>query len=503
MNKSFERVPAAATAVALLLMLSSPCSSIAQTYQIEVWTHFGAGLSGMITVEPGDYTLASGFQDYYYPAGTTNTVFALPPAGAQFNGWYNCSGSFLSGNAAYSLTLNGNQCVQAYFVASSGPYTLTVYKGTPGLTNGSVSGTAGFYCGPGASSASQGNFPNGTIVLLTNTPSPGWSFAYWETNGVIVSNSGPLQLIMDRDQLVQAIFVRSNLPPTVDIASDTNNVFVSVCSKTPITVTAFDPDGSITNVQLFVNSVLVAQSASSPLSFTITNEAALATNVCMAKAFDNSGVSTTSAAVTFTVRSPGTNQLHALGLVPTNAFEFCLCGLSNRVYAVQASTNLTNHWEAWRTVTNGASGVTAIIDNGTITNRPLRFYRAGLATRLARFSDSISANNLAAGGLVTVSGTITNGSCSGISVNAGAFHVGVYGLATTVSGLTTMAPFYEKSVSGCPAGGSVDFAVDMTINPQTPPGTYYLGYSINDENEVPDCDLESLGTIWYWTLTVH
>ena len=155
------------------------------------------------------------------------------------------------------------------------------------------------------------------------------------------------------------------------------------------------------------------------------------------------------------------------------------------------------------TVTNGASGVTAIIDNGTITTRPLRFYRAGLATRLARFSESISANNLAAGGLVAVSGTITNGSCSGISVNAGAFHVGVYGLATAVSGLTTMAPFYEKSVSGCPADGSVDFSVDITINPQTPPGTYYLGYSINDENEVPDCDLESLGTIWYWTLTVH
>lgn len=487
----------------LVLNLGASFAGRAQNYQLEVWTHFGAGLNGTITVEPGDHTASSGFYDYYYSAGTPVSVLALAPSGATFNGWYNCFGSFLSGNPAYGLTLNGNQCVQAYFVSSSGPYVLTVYKGAPGLGNGVVSGTGGFYCGPSAGSASQSGIASGTVVWLTNNPSPGWFFAYWETNGVIVSNSSPLRVVMDRDQLVQAIFVHSNIPPVVNIVSSTNNAFVSVCSKTPVTVEASDSDGSITNVELYINSVLVAQKGSSPLIYTITNEALLITNVCVAKAIDNSGASVVSGVVNFIVQPPGTNVLQVLGSVPTNSFEFCLCGLSNRVYAVQTSTNLLNHWEAWRTVTNDLSGVTAIIDRGAITNRVKRFYRAGLATSLARYSDSINSNNPAVGGIVTINGTVTNSSCSGVSVPAGAFHVGFYGLTPSADGLTTVAPFYEKVVPGCAANGIVSFSVNISINAQTPPGTYYLGYSINDENEVPDCDFSNIGAIWYWTLNVH
>src|SRR5690242_2561527 len=113
--KTIRSFLSSAMTVGFFLTLSSPSAGLAQTDQLEVWTHFGAGLSGNITVEPGDYTLTSGFHDYYYPTGTTNTVLALAPSGATFNGWYNCSGSPVSGNPACSLILNSDQCVQAYF----------------------------------------------------------------------------------------------------------------------------------------------------------------------------------------------------------------------------------------------------------------------------------------------------------------------------------------------------------------------------------------------------
>lgn len=472
------------------------------SFQLQVWTHFGAGLSGTINIEPGDYILSSGFSGYSYAAGTTNTVFALPPAGATFNGWFDCSGGILTDHPAYSLTLDSDRCVQAYFVSSSGPYTLTVYKGAPGSGNGTISGTAGFYCAPDAGSASLGNYGSGAVVLLTNTPSPGWSFAYWETNGVIVPYSGPLQIVMDRDQLVQAIFTHNNLPPNVDIIGPSNNASFYVCSKTVLTAVASDPDGYITNLELFVNGVLVAQDSTSPLNYTVTNEALLTTNVCIATAFDNDGANVTSAPLTFTVQSPGTNQLRALGFVATNAFEFCLCGLSNRVYAVQTSTNVAQFWQSWETVTNNPTGITAIVDRGA-SNQPAKFYRAGLATSLARVSNSLSISNPAAGGQITISATITNCPCGSTSQPTASFHVGFYGLASTVADLVTLQPFYEQKLNGCSANATISFSTDISIDPQTAPGTYYIGYRIDDENEVPQCDAANSSTIWYWPLMVQ
>jgi len=84
-----------------------------------------------------------------------------------------------------------------------------------------------------------------------------------------------------------------------------------------------------------------------------------------------------------------------------------------------------------------------------------------------------------AGDVVTASITITNQACSGGSANAGAFHVGFYGLPNpTFSGITA---FYEAPISSCPAKGTVPLTKTFTIAAPNTPGTYYLGYKINDE----------------------
>jgi hypothetical protein len=106
-----------------------------------------------------------------------------------------------------------------------------------------------------------------------------------------------------------------------------------------------------------------------------------------------------------------------------------------------------------------------------------------------------------AGDTVTASLTITNEACTGGSANAGTFHVGFYGLSTTTS-FTGLSPFYELQVNGCAAYGSVSTNLNITINSATAPGTYYLGFKIDDENEVNECN-EGNNGFYYWTLTVQ
>ena len=110
-------------------------------------------------------------------------------------------------------------------------------------------------------------------------------------------------------------------------------------------------------------------------------------------------------------------------------------------------------------------------------------------------------NNLypSPGATVTASVTITNESCTGGSTNAGAFHVGFYW--STSPSFSGVSPFYEAPLSGCAANGTVSLTNNITIGSGVVPGTYYLGYNINNENEVVECNTDNNG-IFYWTVTV-
>ena len=119
---------------------------------------------------------------------------------------------------------------------------------------------------------------------------------------------------------------------------------------------------------------------------------------------------------------------------------------------------------------------------------------------LTKGTDNLSTLSPPAGDTVTASLTITNEACTGGSANAGTFHVGFYGLSTSTS-FTGLTPFYELQVNGCPANGTVSTNLNITINSATAPGTYYLGYKIDDENEIAECN-EGNNGIYYWTISV-
>ena len=119
---------------------------------------------------------------------------------------------------------------------------------------------------------------------------------------------------------------------------------------------------------------------------------------------------------------------------------------------------------------------------------------------LTKSTDNLSNPSPHPGDTITASLTITNGSCTGGSANAGTFHVGFYGLSTTTS-FAGLTPFYELQVNGCAANGIVSTNLNIIISAATAPGTYYLGYKIDDENEIAECN-EGDNGINYWTVTV-
>lgn len=118
---------------------------------------------------------------------------------------------------------------------------------------------------------------------------------------------------------------------------------------------------------------------------------------------------------------------------------------------------------------------------------------------LTRNTDSLDNSSPHTGDVVTASITVQNQSCSGGGLSAGAFHVGFYWSTSPDFGGVT--PFYEQSVVGCAANGTVSLTQGVTISAANAPGTYYLGYRIDDLNEVAECNKNNNG-VFYWTVTV-
>jgi hypothetical protein len=73
---------------------------------------------------------------------------------------------------------------------------------------------------------------------------------------------------------------------------------------------------------------------------------------------------------------------------------------------------------------------------------------------------------------------------------------------STNASFSGSSAFYEAPVAGCAGGGTVSLNQNIQISTGNPPGTYYLGYKIDDQNEVAECDKGNNG-IFYWMVTVQ
>ena len=94
----------------------------------------------------------------------------------------------------------------------------------------------------------------------------------------------------------------TNQPPTVSITSPANGASYAAPATMTIAANASDSDGTVTRVDFYRGSTLIASDTTSPYSISWSNVAA-GSYALTAVAFDNGGASTTSAAVNVTVSS--------------------------------------------------------------------------------------------------------------------------------------------------------------------------------------------------------
>jgi hypothetical protein len=150
-------------------------------------------------------------------------------------------------------------------------------------------------------------------------------------------------------------------PPTVAIITPDNTVSCE-CAEVTLTANASKPQGSITNVQFYLNtSTLLASLTNAPYS--LMASLPLGTNAVTAVATDNFGLSSTSAVVHIVITATPTNQVSA-NLWASTELELCFRGVVNGNYVFESTTNLSlpSAWTPFATNTADASGLASRLE---------------------------------------------------------------------------------------------------------------------------------------------
>jgi len=116
----------------------------------------------------GGYTAGGGNKI----AGSTVSLFASPATGYSFVNWTE-NGSIVSSASNYVFTATGNRALVANFAAIPSSFTVSLAAQPAGA--GALSGA--------------GTYADGSAVTLTATPSAGYAFAGWSSDGVTFSTA--------------------------------------------------------------------------------------------------------------------------------------------------------------------------------------------------------------------------------------------------------------------------------------------------------------------------
>ena len=143
---------------------------------------------GLLTSVLGSGTVGASPAQASYVSNSVVTLNATPGPHYVFDHW---SGDLTGSVNPTSLPMNGPRSVQAVFVASEYPLTLT------GTAGGAVTAN-------GQSIGPEMYFAVGSVVSLAAMPDNGWGFLGWE--GTATSTNNPLLLVMNYSNIVQGVF---------------------------------------------------------------------------------------------------------------------------------------------------------------------------------------------------------------------------------------------------------------------------------------------------------
>jgi RHS repeat-associated protein len=210
---------------------------------------------------------------------------------------------------------------------------------------------------------SKVEFLDGTTIVGTVTAAP---YSVTLANIALGTHSYTARATDNNNAVTtsSAVSIIVNTAPTVSITAPANNAFFTTPANITITASAADSDGTVTKVDFFDGATLVGTATSAPYSFTIAN-AAGGSHALTARATDNRGTTTTSAAVNVTVDAPPTVSITA----PAN----------NALFTAPATFTLT----ASAADTDGTVAKVEFLDGativGTVTAAPYSITLANVA----------------------------------------------------------------------------------------------------------------------------
>jgi aryl-phospho-beta-D-glucosidase BglC (GH1 family) len=240
-----------------------------------------------------------------------NTVIGIDSIAPYSIVWANVAAGTYSITASATDNNGATGISSAVTVKVNAPLPPTISITSP-ANNASFTAPANITITATATSASGSinnvKFLNGTTIIGVDSIAP-YNFVWSNVTAGIYSITASATDNYGASATSSAVILKVNAPapPTVSITSPANNAGFT----TPVTITiaasASDADGSITSVQFYNGSTLLGTDASSPYSFSWTNVAAGSYSIT-AKATDNSGLISTSTAISITVTAPATGD---------------------------------------------------------------------------------------------------------------------------------------------------------------------------------------------------
>lgn len=152
----------------------------------------------------GGGSVNPGVGDFYYQAGTTAFINAIPNADWAFDHWEGA----ISGTELYAqILMNGNKTVTAVFVPAQ--WRLTIEHS--GDATGNTFPAPGIY-----------GFLDGQVVGITAGTSAGVYFGGW--TGDVVSNEEFIQVVMNSDKYINARFTNTGYTLTINVVGQGGTV---------------------------------------------------------------------------------------------------------------------------------------------------------------------------------------------------------------------------------------------------------------------------------------
>ena len=321
-------------------------------------------------------------------------------------------------------------------------------------------------------------FYNGTTLLGTSTTSPygfSWSNVAAGTYSITAKATDSNGNSTTSTAVSITVNAPANKPPTVSITAPANNASYTAPASVTITATAADADGTVSSVQFYNGTTLLGTSTTAPYSFTWTNVAA-GTYSITAKATDNSGAVTTSAAVSITV-NPTVVQGPVISITsPANNASF------TSPASITISVNAT---DATGTVTfvKFLNGTTVI---GVDSTAPYSFVWTNVAAGTYSITASATDNNVAAATSAAVTVKVNAPAPPSISITSPANNasytapasVTITASATDASSTITSVQFYNgTTLLGTSTTAPYSFAWTNVAA-----GTYSVTAKLTDSN---------------------